>query len=93
MLVGAVACLVAWAVLVRSAISLGLEARAVSGPAAGRAWVPLVVASAGAVACLSVALLLGSALVRRLAQLPRRGVAGPSPLPPPSRPEGGAAAS
>src|SRR5699024_6731513 len=64
---GTAATLVAWGALVYYAIQFGPEAR--SGRTS--AWVMLGVATAGAIACLLLALLLGTHLVEQLRRLAR----------------------
>ena len=57
-----VVALAAWVFLVKAAISFGREARGGDGTA----WLFLVVASVGGVACLFLSLMLGTLLLRKL---------------------------
>lgn len=75
--VGVTAAVVAWGYLVFLAIDFGTAGR--DGNASG--WVLLALATVGAIACLFIALLLGTRLVARLRAS--------SEPPPPPRPPGG----
>lgn len=79
---GITACIVAWGYLVYAAIDFGTTAR----DGDQQAWWFLAVASAGAVACLFVGLMLVARVLRRLGI-----TSGPSPRPAPAA-EGLAAA-
>ena len=86
MALGITACVVAWGYLVVAAIDFGSQARG----GQSQAWAFLGLASAGAVACLFVGMMLVARLLRRLgitkAPEPRasRRPATPEPTPEPS---------